>query len=126
LMLFFLGLLVGFAVPAFKNPRMGLSGHLVGVINGVFLIAVALIWNEVKLSARAGAAVFWTLLYGSYANIVASVIAAAYGTKAFTPIVGEGFGAGFWPEGVVSFLLVTVGLAMVGALASLLWGVRKA
>ncbi|MCW2799587.1 MAG: hab, partial [Aeromicrobium sp.] len=38
LILFLLGLLTGLAIPALKNPRMGLAGHMVGMTNGPFLI----------------------------------------------------------------------------------------
>ena len=38
--LFFLGLLTGLVVPAMTNPRMGVAGHLEGVMNGIFLIAI--------------------------------------------------------------------------------------
>lgn len=37
LFLFLLGLLTGLVVPMFQNPRMGLSAHLEGVMNGIFL-----------------------------------------------------------------------------------------
>jgi hydroxylaminobenzene mutase len=37
LTLFVIGLLTGFAIPALKNPRMGLTSHLEGVLNGMFL-----------------------------------------------------------------------------------------
>lgn len=38
LLLFLSGLLTGLIIPFFKNPRMGLSAHLEGVMNGMFLI----------------------------------------------------------------------------------------
>ena len=44
LFLFLLGLLSGFAVPAVTNPRMGVSAHLEGVMNGVFLSVLGLAW----------------------------------------------------------------------------------
>ena len=66
--LFLLGLLSGLAVPAMTNPRMGLSGHLEGVMNGMFLIVVGLAWARLGLAARARAVTAWCLLYGSYAN----------------------------------------------------------
>jgi hypothetical protein len=34
--LFMLGLLTGVAIPALTNPRMGVSAHLEGVLNGIF------------------------------------------------------------------------------------------
>jgi len=43
ILLFLLGLLTGFAVESMKNPRMGLSSHLEGTMNGMFLILIGLI-----------------------------------------------------------------------------------
>ena len=39
--LFLLGLLTGFAEHRFTNVRMGLSAHLEGVMNGIFLVCLA-------------------------------------------------------------------------------------
>ena len=48
-----LGLVSGFAVPAFRNPRMGLSAHLEGLMNGIYLGVLGLAWHRFSLSARA-------------------------------------------------------------------------
>lgn len=42
LILFLMGLLTGLAVPVLKNSRMGLSSHLEGVLNGMFLALLGL------------------------------------------------------------------------------------
>jgi hydroxylaminobenzene mutase len=49
LILFLIGLLTGFAVPALKNPRMALSSHLEAVLNGMFLVLLGLFWPHVDL-----------------------------------------------------------------------------
>lgn len=36
--LFLLGLIVGLIVPMLANPRMGLSSHIEGILNGMFLM----------------------------------------------------------------------------------------
>jgi hydroxylaminobenzene mutase len=43
MLLFLLGLLTGFAVQRFTNPRMGLAAHLEGVMNGTFLLALGVL-----------------------------------------------------------------------------------
>lgn len=48
--LFILGLLTGLAIPMLTNPRMGLSSHLEGVMNGTFLLVLDLICNKLRLS----------------------------------------------------------------------------
>ena len=41
--LFLSGLVIGLVAWQLANPRMGLSSHLEGVMNGTFLIAVGLL-----------------------------------------------------------------------------------
>lgn len=48
-LLFLLGLVTGFAIPFMSSLRMGLSSHLEGVLNGIFLIALGLIWSRLAL-----------------------------------------------------------------------------
>ena len=50
--LFLLGLLTGLVQQRFANPRMGLAAHLEGLMNGIFLIALGAVWNEVRMSLR--------------------------------------------------------------------------
>ena len=109
--LFLLGLLTGLAQQALRNPRMGLAAHLEGVMNGTFLLALGAAWPKVRLSDRLNTAAYWTVLGGAYGNWATTLLAAALGTAAMTPIASAGFGAGQWQE-----MLVTVGFAAVGIL----------
>jgi hydroxylaminobenzene mutase len=47
---FLLSLLIGLAIPAFTVPRVGLSAHLVGIMQGLFLMVIGLIWPRLQLS----------------------------------------------------------------------------
>jgi len=67
-LLFLLGLLTGLVEQRFTNVRMGLAAHLEGVMNGIFLIALGAIWNEVSLPPLAKGATYWVVLYGTYAK----------------------------------------------------------
>ncbi len=122
--LFLLGLLVGFAVPALRNPRMGLASHLEGVMNGTFLAVLGLAWRRFALAPRARVALFWLALYGTYANWAATLLAAALGTSRSTPIAGAGFAGKPWAENLVDFGLVSLSLAMVAVCGLALWGLR--
>jgi len=42
ILLFLFGLLVAFFIPVMVNPRMGLSAHLEGTMNGMFLVILGL------------------------------------------------------------------------------------
>jgi hydroxylaminobenzene mutase len=120
--LFLLGLIVGLIEQKFRNPRMGLAAHLEGLMNGTFLIAIGAGWSELRLSQRASTVSFWTALYGSYANLVTTTLAAVAGTAALTPITSEGHHAVRWQEFVVTAGFVSVGVTMLVSCGLLLWG----
>jgi len=74
--LFLLGMLTAFVEPRVANVRMGLAAHLVGLLNGIFLIALGAVWAEVRLRPRAKAIAYWSALYGTYVNWLFTVLAA--------------------------------------------------
>lgn len=110
--LFFLGLVVGMFIPLLRNPRMGLSTHLEGVMNGLFLVVLGLVWNKLVLPSRVLRTGFWLAIYGTFANYLAVLIAAITGAGKMIPIAGgkEGVAA---VEAVISFLLITLSLSML-------------
>ncbi|BBZ37658.1 hydrogenase [Mycobacterium conspicuum] len=114
LVLFLLGLLTGFAVPALKNPRMALSSHLEAVLNGMFLVLLGLLWPHVDLPHAWAVTAVALIVYSGYANWVAALLAAAWGAgRKFAPIATGDHEASAVKEGVVSVLLVTLALTMV-------------
>ncbi len=123
--LFLLGLLTGLVETQFANPRMGLAAHLEGVMNGTFLIALGAIWPEVRLPTRLKAAAVWSALYGTYANWAFTTLAAVFGTGALSPITAAGRVAAPWQESLVTFGLMSVAAAIIGAAALVLWGLRR-
>lgn len=122
--LFLLGLLTGMLTGAMENPRMGLSSHLEGVMNGLFLVALGLLWNRLWLSARWLTALFWLALYGTYVNWASTLVAAIFGTGRTTPIAGAGYRAAPWQEGLVAAGLYSLGVAMVAVCVIALVGLR--
>jgi len=120
--LFLLGLLTGFVIPAFTNPRMGLASHLEGVMNGTFLVALGAAWGWVNLSPRLERLAFWLVLYGSFANWFFVSLAAIFGTSEITPIAGAGYKAAALQEQIVSIGLVSVGITLVIGIAIVVCG----
>lgn len=114
LVLFLLGLLTGFAVPVLKNPRMALSSHLEAVLNGMFLVILGLLWPHLHLPHAWGVTAVALIAYAGYANWLASLLAAAWGAgRRLAPIAAAGHEAPAAKEGLVSFLLVSLALAIV-------------
>ncbi len=125
ILIFLLGLLAGAFVPWLKNPRMGVAAHVGGVLSGIFLILVGLIWEEIKLRPKAKNVDFWLFLYASHTGWVAQFLAAVFGTGRSMPVGGAGFRGTAWQEALVDFLAISfsVTIALPGILA--LWGLRR-
>ncbi len=123
-LLFLLGLLVAFGIPMMANSRMGLSAHLEGTMNGMFLMLLGLIWHKIQLSEKALTATFWLTVYGSFANFTAVTIAAITGAGKMMPIAG-GQEGGTIVEGLISFLLISLALCMVAACSLVLVGLVR-
>jgi len=114
LILFVIGLLTGFAVPALKNRRMGLSSHLEGVLNGIFLTLLGLLWPHVHLAHAWGVTAVALIVYAAYANWLATLLAAAWGAgRRFAPIAAGDHEAAKSKESISNFLLITLSVAIL-------------
>ncbi|KRV71328.1 MULTISPECIES: hypothetical protein [Pseudomonas] len=124
LLLLLLGLLTGLVEAQLSNPRMALAAHLEGILNGLLLLALGAIWDEVALSRRWLGVTFCALLYGAYANWAFTLLAAVFGTAAMSPVTAAGHSGEPWQELLVTLGFVSVGLAIIVAIGLLLWGLR--
>lgn len=79
ILLFLFGLLIAFFIPLMVNSRMGLSAHLEGTMNGIFLVILGIIWNKILLKDNWLVTAFWLTIHGSFANFIAVAIAAVTG-----------------------------------------------
>lgn len=78
LLLFFLGLPLGFVVHSLPNPRVALSAHLNAVQSGTALMVLGLIWSRIRLSPRLASAAALALslsFWGLELRILASAFA---------------------------------------------------
>src|SRR5713226_2757780 len=125
MLIFGLGLLTGAVVPVMTNPRMGVAAHVGGVMSGMLLLLVGVIWGEIKLSASMEKAAFWLFLYASYAGWLGQLLAAWFGTSRATPIGGAGYRGAAWQENLVYFVTGSFSIAMSVACILALWGLRK-
>jgi hydroxylaminobenzene mutase len=117
-------LLSGFVIPAARIPRLALSAHSIGVLSGVLLIAVGVVWSQFALSERQARAMSWAWLYSSYVNWFAILLGAILGTGRMTPVASAGAVGSPAAEAAVSIMLVTVGLVSLVAVGLALWGMR--
>src|SRR5262245_56194600 len=101
ILLFLLALITGMIFPMLANPRMGLSAHLVALLGGLFLVAVGVIWTEKDLPPSLDTLAFYLVIFGAYANLCATFLAAAFATNRLTPLAGSGHPALSWQENIV-------------------------
>ncbi|HTO70985.1 MAG TPA: hypothetical protein VMR31_14080 [Myxococcota bacterium] len=125
-LLFMLGLLTGFAIPALRSPRIGLSAHVAAVQSGSALVAFGFVGARLELSPGWAAVIahgLWVSLYVTWLGLLASGYWGAGGTL---PIAGGGIRAKPWQERA-SFALIGAGsLGTAAAVAALLvaWSAR--
>ena len=124
MLLFLIGLLTGLAETTFTNVRMGLAAHLEGVMNGMFLLALGVVWPELRLSPKTKAIAYASVLYGTYANWAVTTLAAIFGTGALSPITAAGLHAPRWQEILVTVGFMSVGIAIIGGTVLVLVGLR--
>lgn len=120
-----LGLLTGWFVQLMANPRMGLSAHLEGLLNGALMLALAGSWHHVRLPAAQERWCFGLLVFGTLSNWLATLLAAVWGAAADSmPIAGAGHRGEPWQDMLVLVLLVSLSLAMMAAFVLILKGLR--
>ena len=124
ILLFLFGLLLGLFIPIMINPRMGLSAHLEGIMNGMFLVILGLIWNKLVLNDKWLTSAFWITLYSAFANFVAVSVAALTGAGKMMPLAGGKEGTPL-VEGFISFMLIALSLAMIMVCAIVLAGLYR-
>lgn len=125
ILLFLLGLLTGLAIPAFQNPRMGLSSHLEGTLNGMVLILFGLVWPKLRLANRSLKWGYGLALYGTFTNWFTTLLAAVWGAGSeMMPFAGGNHVGLPWQEILIKFGLISLSLAMIVVSAMALWGMR--
>lgn len=123
--LIFLSLAGGLAMPLFRNPRLGLAAHTVGITGGLVLIAIGALAGAFTLGARASAVMMWTWTYAAYANWIACLLGAITGASRLTPIAGAGTSGDATSEAVVAFLLQSLAVASFVGTGLAVWGFRR-
>lgn len=124
MVLFFLGLLTGLLIPAMSNQRMGLSAHLEGILNGLFLMILGLIWPKLKCPPPMLKLIYILVLYAGFANFAAVLLAGFTGAGKMMPIAGGTEGTAMM-EFVISFLLITLTISILAAAVLLLYGLYQ-
>ena len=126
ILLFLLGLITGFLIPILQNPRMGLSSHLEGTMNGMLLIIIGLIWPKITLANKLYRWCFRLSLFGTFTNWLTTLLASMWGAGSeMMPIVGGGLQGTLLQESIIKFGLISLSISMLVVCLILLWGMKS-
>jgi hydroxylaminobenzene mutase len=124
-LLFLLALLVGLAVPRFAVPRLGLSAHLLGIMQGVFLMVTGVLWPRLRLTRATARVGFWLAVYGCFAAWTANVLAGVWGAgNSMLPIAAGQARGSVFQEVIIATGLRSAAVSLIAAAVLILWGLR--
>lgn len=123
--LILLGLVTGLAVQDLANPRMALASHIEGVLSGMLLVVMGLIWTRLNLGVGMMRAAFWLLVYGAFVNWFNPLLGSAWAAgSSMMPMAAMGHRGTPAQEMIIGFLAVTLALALLCGTVLVLLGLR--
>ena len=123
--LFLFALLVGLAVPRFAVPRLGLSTHLLGLMQGTFLLVAGSLWPKLTLTRAVSRAGSYLAAYGCIAAWTANLLGARWGAgNSMLPIAAGQARGSVGQERIIAAGLVTAAVSLIAMAMIMLWGVR--
>lgn len=126
MILFLIALLVGLVVQQFAVPRLGLSAHLLGIIQGLFLMVIGQLWPRLSVTRGQSRLGYWLAVYGCLAPWTANILGALWGAgNTLLPIAaGQAHGSPL-QEGIITIALRTGGASLIVASILIVWGLRE-
>lgn len=122
--LMLLALIGALFIPAMALPRLGLSAHTVGVLGGVWLIAVGAVWPAFDLGPRLAVSLSVGSMAAGYLNWLGCVLGAVLGAGRATPIAAAGATGSARAEMLVSGMLLAAAAASLLAVGLAIYGLR--
>lgn len=125
MVLFVLALFVGLAVPRFTVPRLGLSTHLLGLMQGTFLLVAGSLWPRLTLTRAVSRAGMYLAGYGCIAAWTANLLGALWGAgNSMLPIAAGQARGSVVQERIIAAGLVTAAVSLIAMAMIMLWGLR--
>lgn len=126
ILLFLLALLLGLAIPKFTLPRLALSAHLLGITQGIFLVAIGLVWPRLRLTQFQSRIGHSLAIYGCGAAWTANLCGAVWGAGAsMVPMAAGGVRGTAFQELVIKLLLRSAAASLIVLALMMLWGLRS-
>jgi hydroxylaminobenzene mutase len=123
--LFLAALLVGLALPRFALPRLALSTHLLGLMQGTFLIVLGLVWPRLRLRPPLSLFACFLAIYGCLTAWTANLLGAIWGAGgAMVPLAAGAARGSALQETIIRLLLISAASSLMGAVGLVVWGLR--
>ena len=124
-LLFLVALLTGLVVQKFAVPRLGLSAHLLGLMQGLLLMVAGLFWPKLTLTRMLSRVACCLIIYGCVAAWLANVLAAVWGAgNSMMPIAAGAARGSALQEIVITVGLRSAAAALIGSMILIFWGLR--
>lgn len=124
-LLFLLALLVGLVVPTFAVPRLGLSTHLLGIMQGTFLMVIGVLWPRLRVTRAMARIGIFLAVYGCFAAWTANLSAAIWGAgNSMLPIAAGSAHGSSIQEGMIAIALRSAAVSLIAVSLLILWGLR--
>lgn len=123
--LFLLALLIGLMVPRFAVPRLGLTVHLLGLMQGIFLTVLGLVWPHLNLTRSWSRAGLWLAVYGCLAAWTSNLLAANWGGSAMLPVASGQARSSAVHDGIITLGLRSSAVSLVAATILIVWGLWR-
>lgn len=124
--LFLIALVVGLFVPKFTVPRIGLSVHLLGITQGIFLMLLGSLWPRLRLSRLVLKIAFWLAVYGCLSAWTTTLFAGIWGAgNRMLPLAAGAAHGTRLQETLIALGLRSAALALIVAAVLILWGLRS-
>ena len=121
-----LALLIGLAIPALAVPRLGVAAHVNGVLGGLALIVLGLLWPHLQLGSRALGASFWLAVYSFFVATLIPLLGGVWAAGATMLPLAAGTARGTpLQEAILSAGLITAGIAVFMLFVLLYMGLRR-
>ena len=122
--LILLALLGAFLVPLAALPRLAVAAHTIGVLSGLLLLLLGVIWPQFGLGKGQLRLLKWSWLLSSYLNWLACLVGAQIGAGGMTPVAAMGQTGSAAAELAIAISLISVALISLLAVSLSLWGLR--
>lgn len=122
--LFLLGLISGLLTPQMGSPRLGLSSHLEGVMNGLVLMVLGLMWPRIDLPDMMLKLTFYAVINGTFANWGGVMVGAIWNAGGMMHVASGHVGPQM-AEIAVRVLLYSVVVCMIYTCVAVMWGLHR-